>query len=170
METLPPEPVEEGTAQSQFQGQPGEPVPEVTPLLPVTLSNTIQTLAVVQPRSMGTPAMGQIVAAHLATQERREAAASHDIHETREKLDEANRTISTLQLQVGVLKTQLASEHQIHSLRLVMNLLGGVLIGIGVDLYKSGVSYEKLGIALAVGGALLIAASSLARVTKKESS
>lgn len=167
MDIQPPEPIDDGNAKTQVKGNVDEPLPEVLPPLPFSVSNTYQTLAIDQPRSLGSPAAAQLVAAHIAAQERRETSAQNAIRAARDKLDEANTKISRLETENGVLRSQLHTEDRFIHLRGMMNLLGGVLIGVGVDLYKNGAPSERLGIALALAGLALMSAASWVRLNKK---
>jgi len=167
MDIQPPEPIDDGNAKTQVKGNVNDPLPEVLPALPVSVAHTYQTLAIDQPRSLGSPAVAQLIATHIAVQERRETSAQNDVRAARDKLDEATAKISRLETENGVLRSQLHTEDRFIHLRGVMNLLGGVLIGVGVDLYKNGAPNERLGIALALAGLGLMSAASWVRLNKK---
>lgn len=163
-----PEPIDTGNAGTQLPAPASSLAPiDVSPVLPASVANTVQALVVDQPRALGNLATAQIVGTHLLVQERREMAALDDLRNTREQLDAAKTTLATVSAENAVLRSQVGSEERFSKLRMLLTAAGGVLIAVGVDLYKSGPPHENLGLALGFAGLVLSLVSSGVRITGK---
>jgi len=169
MESQPPKPIEMGNALTQVAGPANEGPPAVLIPLPPSVANTLQTLAADQPRALGNPAMAQMVASLVLTQDQRLTSALEEVRQGHHKLEAAKTEISNLRVQAGILRSQLSTQERAAHARGILSLVGGTLIGIGIDLYKDGGVTENRGLILACAGVALLVVASWTRLTKKES-